>query len=260
MPDKNEVLKNMNIFFSAMKDDHIGKADVAEHIKKIIAYVKKIDERTIRDVRIIKQSLEAFNAKLKNDNNTNVSELKDSTKNYVSGVIAKLEIEHSKLKEMVDNKLAEVKDGEDADEERILDNLKAQIHLPTIDELEDDLPKLGTKIRDSLELLNGEDRLDVSAIKGLKELIKGSTSKVSGGGLNMGAVTIRTVDNELLGTGDNSETDFTLNHAPSPATSLHIKVGTAELFLTDDFTLSGKVVTFLTAPPTGAKVRADYKL
>ena len=39
--------------------------------------------------------------------------------------------------------------------------------IPSIDEIQDDLPKLGPQIRDGLELLKGEDRLDSSAIKGL---------------------------------------------------------------------------------------------
>ncbi len=43
--------------------------------------------------------------------------------------------------------------------------------IPTIEDIENDLPKLGEKIRDSLELLQGDERLDISAIKGLKENI-----------------------------------------------------------------------------------------
>lgn len=44
--------------------------------------------------------------------------------------------------------------------------------IPTIEQVELDLPKLGAPIRDALELLQGDDRLDKSAIKGLEELIK----------------------------------------------------------------------------------------
>ena len=42
----------------------------------------------------------------------------------------------------------------------------------TIQEIEADIPKLGAVIRNSLELLQDDERLDVSAIKGLDELIK----------------------------------------------------------------------------------------
>jgi hypothetical protein len=57
-------------------------------------------------------------------------------------------------------KIPKADDGKDADEEKI------------IDQIEKDLPKLGTAMRDALELLQGEERLDQSAIKGLKELMK----------------------------------------------------------------------------------------
>ncbi len=39
------------------------------------------------------------------------------------------------------------------------------------DSIEKDLPSLGTFIRDGLELLKGDDRLDWTAIKGLKEIL-----------------------------------------------------------------------------------------
>lgn len=42
--------------------------------------------------------------------------------------------------------------------------------IPKIEDIENDLPKLGTAIRDSLELLQGDSRLDISAIKGAKEI------------------------------------------------------------------------------------------
>lgn len=51
-------------------------------------------------------------------------------------------------------------DGKDADETLI------------IDKIELDLPKLGTSVRDGLELLRGDERLDSSAIKGLGQRFK----------------------------------------------------------------------------------------
>jgi hypothetical protein len=39
--------------------------------------------------------------------------------------------------------------------------------IPTIEAIEADLPKLGLSVRDSLELLGGEDRLDRKAIRGI---------------------------------------------------------------------------------------------
>lgn len=46
--------------------------------------------------------------------------------------------------------------------------------VPNIDEIEKDLPKLGMAIRDGLELLKDDDRLDKSAIKGLEKVMSQS--------------------------------------------------------------------------------------
>jgi hypothetical protein len=45
--------------------------------------------------------------------------------------------------------------------------------VPTLQEIISNIPTEPDKIRDALELLQGEERLDASAIKGLQELIKG---------------------------------------------------------------------------------------
>jgi len=46
-------------------------------------------------------------------------------------------------------------------------------HIPVIEDIEKDLPKLGPEIRNALELLQGDERLDMKAIKGLREALDG---------------------------------------------------------------------------------------
>lgn len=91
---------------------------------------------------------------------------------------------------LIESLIPETIPGKDADEESI------------IKKIEEDLPKLGERIRDGLEILKDEDRLDKSAIKGLDELIedlkkkieevRGSTSR--GGGWGGGARTVQVAD------------------------------------------------------------------
>ncbi len=75
------------------------------------------------------------------------------------------------------------RDGKDADEIKILEMLEKKI--PTIEEWQANIPANGKAIRDSLELLQGDERLEMSAIKDLKELleeIKSTKSQKLGGG------------------------------------------------------------------------------
>lgn len=63
------------------------------------------------------------------------------------------------------------RDGRDADEAAI------------VAKLENDLPRFGEKFRDGLELLEGDERLDASAIKGLDAAVrKYETKAIPGGG------------------------------------------------------------------------------
>lgn len=93
-------------------------------------------------------------------------------------------VDYKKIRKEVlsDIVLPKVKDGKDADETLIIATVE--------DNIEKNLPQFGEKFRDGLELLEGDDRLDASAIKGLKKLIKTvgvtSVNTFTGGGGVMG--------------------------------------------------------------------------
>jgi hypothetical protein len=59
------------------------------------------------------------------------------------------------------------------------------------------------------------------------------------------------------GTVDSSNTDFTLSNTPATG-SLRVYVNGVRQKVTDDYTLSGTTVTFITAPETGDKILCDY--
>jgi len=69
----------------------------------------------------------------------------------------------------------------------------------------------------------------------------------------------RQIDNELIGTGDDSTTAFALDFTPSPASSLHVRMQGVEQHPTDDYALSGSNVLFVVAPPMNVKIYADYR-
>jgi len=86
-------------------------------------------------------------------------------------------------------------DGKDCDEATIVSNASNKAIdalkqlIPTIEAIEADLPKLGASVRDSLEFLQGDDRLKIEAIKDLREELEklkkeiGRKNVVSGGGV-----------------------------------------------------------------------------
>lgn len=66
------------------------------------------------------------------------------------------------------------------------------------------------------------------------------------------------VDDEAVGTGDNSTVAFALDNTPSPATSLTMYSDAVEDDLTTDYSLSTATVTYVTAPGTDVALTADY--
>jgi len=165
-------------FGTAMDSFKIIKKNLADNFKNESAIVEKLFDE-INDKLIIKLALKIAKMRKgdKGDNPTE-KELLELIKPLIPSKVT-----DEQLKALIIPLIPEVEDGEDADEERIIEKLTEKI--PKIEDIEDRLPKLGEQIRNSLELLQGEDRLDMDAIKGLKkklEKIKKPTIIKGGGG------------------------------------------------------------------------------
>ena len=129
----------------------------------------------------------------------------------------------------------------------------------------DGSPDTADDIRNKLELLAGDERLKIEAIKDLSDILdelkKRPRAVFGGGGLSKSALDAHFVDNETLtGTLNGVNTIFTINNTPSPQTSLKIYRGGALQKLTDDYTISGTTITFLVAPQVGEILLADYRI
>ena len=122
------------------------------------------------------------------------------------------------------------------------------------------------KIRDSLETLIGEERLNVKAIEGLEDMLKEFKKEIplgrkGGGGFSAIAYLMHRVDDETpTGTVNGSNKDFDLAHAPSPTSSLKCYVNGQRMRITEDYTFSARTISFLTAPPTGSILICDYHI
>jgi hypothetical protein len=69
------------------------------------------------------------------------------------------------------------------------------------------------------------------------------------------------IDDETpTGTVNGVNTDFVLGHAPSPVGSLKVFKGGTRMRLTEDYTFSGQMITFLIAPVVGEIILCDYRI
>lgn len=142
-----------------------------DFVRSFTLVVKQIqDLRTSNETEwgLIHSGLQLLEARLTKANATDITQIQKEAKTLIQSQISAID---TKLR-TVDAKLATVQNGKDADEQAIIDSVMAQIIVPETKEQIVDTPE---DIRNKLELLKEEERLDASAIKNLPEAIKATT-------------------------------------------------------------------------------------
>ena len=120
-------------------------------------------------------------------------------------------------------------------------------------------------IKNKLESLKGDERLDASAIKGLAKRVRAFQDRgalVLGGGGGGGQATFPTVERRIYneipaGSINDSNVTFTLA-SPPVNNSAQIYLNGLRQAITTDFTITNASITFTNAPPTGSILLADY--
>jgi DNA-binding ferritin-like protein len=197
MPDKLQKLQEL----MKLANNSLSVEEFLANFKIVIDYVKKIEKNLDKKVddkcenaqneleNIIKQLKETDQEyqdtlkRIEDDNQSTLSNLKKWALERVGDLFVKSNISQEIKKKLNEvDRLMEPLIGYKPPSTTELVNEVAQIveksitqqlpKIPSIEDIENDLPKLGDKIRDALELLQDDERLDVSAIKGLEDLIK----------------------------------------------------------------------------------------
>jgi len=121
-------------------------------------------------------------------------------------------------------------------------------------------------VRDKLESIEEGNKLSIQAIQDLSKILEelreliGAKTVIRGGGLSSSALNMKFIDDETpTGTVDGSNTIFTLANSPIP-TSVKVYVGGSRQRVTEDYTLSGRTITFTLAPTTNDIILVDYRI
>lgn len=155
---------NLLDLFKGMLDDHLGKAEFVKAFQSVIDYVKGFEKKLTSDFQSLAQALSGAATKLQSD----FSQLSDQLRAQVNDVFVRdrldaLTSEQQAAIQRIDARIASVKDGEkgpkgDTGKQGRPGN--------------DGAPDTPQAIRDKLEELKGDNRLDASAIKGLEDRLK----------------------------------------------------------------------------------------
>jgi hypothetical protein len=241
MPDKVQKLKNV---LELLKND-LSKEEFLAAFKKVLDLVKTIKERNDKELSLLQENFRFLSEKIKTDYSSDIDKFKTDF-----SALLKKEIETLKTDQAI-------RFGDLSEKLTLTDTSVAEVKeraIPTIEELENDIPKLGEKIRDSLELLIGDDRLDKSAIKGLEEDFKALEDKImSSRKLGGGTPRLRVIKETPSGTINSSNTTFTISKTPMIDLDLFLNGALQREGATYEYTISGKTITYNSAPPTGSQ-------
>lgn len=167
-----EIMKTVN--------DGLTREEFLTAFKQVLELVKANKLASEKE----RTALETRYSQIVADLKKGSGEVVDETKKEATDFLAS---ELKKIQAKIDLKMSEVKNGvagKDADETRVaeiasklaLETLKPL--MPTVEAIEQDLPKLGAEIRDGLELLPDGDKLKIEAIQDLREELDDLEKKI----------------------------------------------------------------------------------
>lgn len=245
-----KAFEQVSAIFVAMKEAINKQMESmgAEHQKMMSEMVSMMNETTSKVAEM-----------LKTENEKDVSSMKKE--------MTKMMTDCMDMMSKMESKMEEVKDGKDADEERMIEELTSKIPKAEeiLDKVEKDLPKLGEPIRDSLELIEDEDKkLKIEAIGYLrKELdeLKRMASKITLGGGGVSSISSHLDLYDLSSQTNGVLFTFSVPGMAKPYMLLSSDFPTP-LFLNNGFTYSAtnNTITLTTdnAPSSGSQLGLFY--
>jgi hypothetical protein len=156
-------------------DSGVSKEDFTKSFENVIALVLKIEKRNSEAVAKLEETYQNLLNKNQSDHFTTLSDLKKQVDRvFVENRLTEIVKE---LRDKLDARIALIKDGKDGRDGASIKGDKGERGSSGS-------PDTPGQVRDKLETLQGDDRLDKSAIKGLEELLNKKTVVMGGGGRN----------------------------------------------------------------------------
>ena len=255
MPTKTEKLNKARQLLSIMDEEKLTKLrkflldienqdirrEFSGHFKQVIDFISKVKEKNRTDFENFNKLVSDLAGKLEGNNSKELESVKSELNQLGSS-----------LSQIVDEKLSQIRNGVDADEDRVsiiaseraLEAVKPLI--PTIDTPE--------QIADKLEALKDDNRLKIKAIKGLEEKLAELENRPLGGkGGGMTDFGVKMSMNRMVKTEvpsgliNSTNKVYTVTGKISAILSFGIN---GQIIHSDEYSFTNRTITFITALPT----------
>jgi len=247
-------LKTLMTFASLLEKKVLKEDDFLKAFKLVMDAVNKRDEAFKQATKILTDSIKGLENKLESNNSVSVSDMKKE----ISKALSKANKEQSNGLNFLRDKVRGLRNGNDVDESRVIESVISKIKLSEQKETILDSP---TEIANKLESLPEDQKLAISATKGLKEALKEMKDRPLGRAGSVQPFIFRTIKNHVpTETPNGSITAFSVPKVP--------KTDTEQVFLngvrqrsgsSNDYTVAGKTITFNTAPLTDEVILIDLE-
>lgn len=206
MPDKKlEKLKQI----LEMVDNQLDP----EELKKIFAVMTQMKQGIESDTQALKEAIATVSSTMQSRLETTLSDsdkrMNESATKQITESMNPMMAAHEEMMAECDAKMEDMEGMMEEHHKEIIEEVKGM--LPVVPELK---PETGVGVRDKLEALSGDERLDVKAIKGLDEHLRKVTDRIVVGGVGA----IPTVGYSILaasGTVDGTNLTFTFAGKPA---------------------------------------------
>lgn len=163
----NETLKKLKEYVAVIHGT-LTKEEFTIAFKTVVTAIAQLQAKVLADNKGNRESLQALFDELKAKSKKDFDTYKQEGLKLLAKKIIEFKQATNDRLDAIELDLESFSDDRELDKNMLREELFALI--PTIEQIENDLPKLGTQIRDALELLQGDERLDISAIKGWEKL------------------------------------------------------------------------------------------
>lgn len=140
----------------------VTKKEFLDAFKKVLEIVKNIKDTNTQEWEQIHQAMKNLPDKMMSDMYAEMSKTKKKMMDKCMTEMQKPMKEYEAKMKAIDEKMDAVQDGKDADEEKIVADVLAKVPIPPF--------LTSIEIRDRLEILKQDERLDKSAVKGIDKL------------------------------------------------------------------------------------------
>lgn len=256
-------LQKLQRLLNLMDSDPLTKESFMAAFKAITEKIKADDEANKRLIADLKTLLETRMSQVDSRYSETDSLSKQTIESLKADIIASLK----KGELTIAERLALVKDGEDADEERVAEMAMQMVidrlFIPSTEDILNDIPQFAERVRDALELLKGDERLDARAVKGLKKLIKDvakldkSVQEIKGSATTPSPVSWPRHESFTM---NGSDTSVTLTQAVGAAGTaiFGVRYQGQVLDLGNQYTVDGNQINFDFTPINGSTISVSY--